>query len=302
MKKVLVIGSTVADIIINIDYLPTSQGDVHVKSQQMSLGGCAYNVSDIIRHYNIPYILFSPIGTGVYGDFVRGRLAEKGIASPIPSPAEANGCCYCFVENSGERTFICHHGAEYLFKPEWFKTLDLSDISAIYVCGLEIEDKTGDIIIDFLEQAKGIPVFFAPGPRIDYIDEKRVKRLFALHPVTHLNKKELLSFTNEDNLFSGTKALFEFTKNTVIVTDGSKGASYYDGKEFISVDPVPAKEIVDTIGAGDSHIGGILASFSAGLSLKEALKKANETASLVVAQKGATVSDEVFAASGLRLY
>ncbi len=275
MKKVLVIGSTVADIIINIDCLPTSQGDVHVKSQEMSLGGCAYNVSDIIRHYNIPYILFSPIGTGLYGDFVRGKLAEKGIASPIPSPVEPNGCCYCFVENSGERTFICHHGAEYLFNSEWFKTLDLSDISAIYVCGLEVEDKTGDIIIDFLEQAKGIPVFFAPGPRINCIDKKRMKRLFALRPVTHLNKKELLSFTNEDNLVSGTKALYELTKKTVIVTDGSNGASYYDGTEFVSVDPVPAKEIVDTIGAGDSHIGGILASFSAGFSLKEALKKAN---------------------------
>ncbi len=302
MKKILIIGSTVSDIIINIDHLPDSQGDVHVKSQEMALGGCAYNVSDIVRHYKMPYILFSPIGTGLYGDFVRSKLAKKGISSPIPAPAEPNGCCYCFVENSGERTFICHHGAEYLFKPEWFNMINLEEIAAIYVCGLEIEDKTGDIIIDFLESAKGIPVFFAPGPRINCIPEPRMKRLFALHPVTHLNKKELLSYTHTEDLVSGTKSLYEISKNTVIVTDGSKGAACYDGHEYVSVDPVPATQIVDTIGAGDSHIGGILASFSAGLSLKEALKKANATASLVVAQKGATISDEAFTASGLTLY
>lgn len=32
MKKVLVIGSTVVDVIINVDHLPTTQEDVHVIS------------------------------------------------------------------------------------------------------------------------------------------------------------------------------------------------------------------------------------------------------------------------------
>ena len=71
MKKVLVIGSTVVDVIINVDHLPTTQEDVHVISQHMSLGGCAFNTSDMIRHFEVPYILFSPVGTGAYGEFVR---------------------------------------------------------------------------------------------------------------------------------------------------------------------------------------------------------------------------------------
>ena len=81
MKKVLVIGSTVADIIINVDYLPTTAQDVHLHSQSMSLGGCAHNVSDMIRHFGAPYILYSPVGTGLYGDFVRSELAKKGIGN-----------------------------------------------------------------------------------------------------------------------------------------------------------------------------------------------------------------------------
>ena len=74
MKNVLVIGSTVIDVIIQIDHLPSAQEDVHVQHQHMSLGGCAYNVSDMIRHFGVPYTLFSPVGTGAYGDFVRTQI------------------------------------------------------------------------------------------------------------------------------------------------------------------------------------------------------------------------------------
>ena len=77
MKKALIIGSTVVDVIVNlVDSLPRTGEDVHVRSQHMSLGGCAYNVSDSVRHFRVPYILFSPVGTGVYGYFVREELKK----------------------------------------------------------------------------------------------------------------------------------------------------------------------------------------------------------------------------------
>ena len=58
-EKALIIGSTVVDVIVNlVDSLPTTGEDVHVRSQHMSLGGCAYNVSDSVRHFQVPYILF----------------------------------------------------------------------------------------------------------------------------------------------------------------------------------------------------------------------------------------------------
>ena len=152
MKKALIIGSTVVDVIVNlVDSLPTTGEDVHVRSQHMSLGGCAYNVSDSVRHFQIPYILFSPVGTGVYGYFVREELKKKGISNPIPSPDMDNGCCYCFVEKSGERTFISYHGAEYLFQKDWFNLIDTEEIDSVYICGLEIEETTGSNVVEFLQ-------------------------------------------------------------------------------------------------------------------------------------------------------
>ena len=80
-----------------------------------------------------------------------------------------NGCCYCLVDENGERTFLSVHGAEYTFNHEWMENIDISQISMIYVCGLEIEEPTGDDLISWLEQHRGPQIFFAPGPRIRQI-------------------------------------------------------------------------------------------------------------------------------------
>ena len=80
MKQTLIIGSTVADIIIGVDSLPVSGSDINTISHEIKLGGCAYNVSEVFRHLSVPYLLCSPVGTGPYGDFVIKEYEKKGIS------------------------------------------------------------------------------------------------------------------------------------------------------------------------------------------------------------------------------
>lgn len=299
MKKVLVIGSTVVDVVVNlVDHLPKTGEDVHIKSQHMSLGGCAYNVSDSIRHFQVPYILFSPVGTGVYGNFIREELLNRGISSPIPTPERENGCCYCFVEDTGERSFISYHGAEYLFEKEWFSLIPLEDIDSVYICGLEIEENTGENIVEFLEAHPELIIYFAPGPRLTVINPKLVERLYRLSPILHLNETEALSASGKSTVQEAAAFLYEKTNNTVIVTLGEKGCFFFDGKEAETVPPVPAIQ-ADTIGAGDSHIGSVIACLKKGDSLKEAIQKANLVSSSVVSSSGALLSDNAFDKLGL---
>ena len=293
MKKVLVIGSTVVDVIINVDHLPTTQEDVHVLSQHMSLGGCAFNTSDTIRHFEVPYILFSPVGTGAYGEFVRMSLKERSIETPIPAPKRDNGCCYCFVESSGERTFISYHGAEYLFEKEWFSIPNAVDIDSVYICGLEIEETTGAHIVSYLEEHPEFRIYFAPGPRINKINSNLLKRLFALHPVIHLNEEEILSYTKESTCEKAAEKLFSLTGNSVIVTLGAQG-TYYCSKSDCGYVPGIKAHQIDTIGAGDSHIGAVIACEKLGKSLPEAIRMANNVSARVVETQGALLSDEEF--------
>lgn len=294
MKKIYVIGSTVVDMIINVDHLPTTKADIHISSQTASMGGCAYNVSDTVRNFGTPNVLFSPVGTGIYGDFVRNGLRKKGLISPIPPVDMDNGCCYCFVEESGERTFVSYHGAEYLIQSEWLEEIDVEEVHSIYICGLEIEEKTGENIVKWLEKHPQIPVFFAPGPRIMRIDTALLDRIYKLHPVMHLNDDEIKEYFATEDVNKAMVDMYAKTENTIIVTLGDKGATWYDGTQVQVAPPVKVDAVVDTIGAGDSHIGAVIAGLYNGKTMAQAIADANKVAAAVVQVKGALLTQEEF--------
>lgn len=309
MKKILLIGSTCVDVIIEIDHLPQTAEDIQPKRQTLALGGCAYNASNIVRQSSVPYLFVTPVGTGVYGDYIRKSFTKRHL--PIHVNAnEENGCCYCLVDANGERTFLSVHGAEYTFHREWMANIELSDISMIYVCGLEIEEPTGDELISWLEENRNPELFFAPGPRVFQIGAKKMKRLFQLHPILHINEEEafkLSSLVCSDfksdtdfsavSLLDAAKTLQDCTQNTVIITKGGEGSCCLElGKNALTeVDGIKTA-VVDTIGAGDSHIGQIMASRANGLSWAEALQQANKISAKVVSVKGAGLTDEEYQA------
>jgi sugar/nucleoside kinase (ribokinase family) len=49
------------------------------------------------------------------------------------------------------------------------------------------------------------------------------------------------------------------------------------------------EQVVDTIGAGDSHVGTILACLTKGMKLEEAIPYANRVAAAVIQVKGASL-------------
>ncbi len=299
MKKTLVIGSTTLDVIITVPSLPSRKDDVNIQSQTVVLGGCAYNVQTILRLAELPHVLCSPVGSGLYGDYVFKELTALNIRPFIRIEGEDNGCCYCYVEPDGERTFIAYHGVEYTFDPRWMDGIAADDIDSVYVCGLEIEERTGNEIIAYLKALSSngsgpAPViYFGVGPRIASIEKKRMQEIFALRPVVHLNKEELLAYTGRDTLEDGAKGLFGETGNTIIVTDGADGSYYFDDTGLHHVPSVPVA-VVDTIGAGDSHMGAIIASRKLGASFLESLRFANKVSAEVVAIKGAAITPEIF--------
>ena len=78
------------------------------------------------------------------------------------------------------------------------------------------------------------------------------------------------------------------TENTVVITDGENGSfclSYTDRKWYEA--PAFKADVVNTIGAGDSHIGTFIAQRQLGKSIEQALTEANRISSLIVQKEGA---------------
>lgn len=300
MKSVLVIGSTCVDVIIRIDHLPKTEENLHPDSQRFAMGGCAYNVANILGRAGAPLTFVTPVGLdGVFGGFVQKALAAQPFARPVLLEQEANGCCYCFVEKSGERTFMSIHGAEYTFDPAWMAPYAGERFDYGYVCGLEVEEQTGGRLVDYLQTAPIGTLVYAPGPRGVRVAPERTQKLFALHPVLHLNEGEARAMSGCDNLDDAMRALFARTGNTVIATMGADGVRCLENGALYTVPGVPAASVVDTIGAGDAHAGATLLGLSRGMALPDALALANRVCSRVVATSGATLSGEDFAALGL---
>lgn len=295
MKNVLVFGSTCVDVIIRIDHLPRTEENLHPQSQRFAIGGCAYNVANILGRAGADMVFVTPVGgQGVYGPFVRDALDRLGFASPVDLPCAQNGCCYCFVEKNGERTFVSIHGAEYTFDPAWMHPYDEQTFDYAYVCGLEIEEKTGEALVAWLQTAKIGTLFYAPGPRGARIRKELTDRLFALHPILHLSASEAKAMAGFDDLDDALRALHLRTGNAVIATIGADGVRCIQDGTLYTVVGEPSRHVVDTIGAGDSHAGATLLGLCRGLSLRSSLAMANRVSAAVVETDGATLSDEDF--------
>ena len=296
MKNVLVIGSTCVDVILRIDHLPRTEENIHPQSQRFAIGGCAYNVANILGRAGADMTFITPVGReGVFGPFVREALEPLGYATMIDLPDAQNGCCYCFVEKNGERTFASVHGAEYTFDPAWMAPYEGKAFDYGYVCGLEVEEHTGEKLVAWLETAKIGTIVYAPGPRGMRVKKELTDRLYALHPVLHINSSEAKALSGCDDLDDALRALHAQTGNTVIATMGAKGVRCLEEGRLYTVAGTPAEHVVDTIGAGDSHAGATLLGLCRGMTLEESLFMANGVSAAVVQTDGATLSDADFA-------
>lgn len=298
MKKALLIGSLSTDVTLMIDHLPKVEEDVNVHGQNMRPGGCIFNIASVFRVKHVPFELSYVLGTGIYAKFLEEELEKRNMKTGYRSDEE-NGVCYCLVDRDGNRTFLAVHGAEYHFKEEMFTSLDPSQYGVAYAGGIDIEEETGIHIITCLEHmyACGVPVVFAPGPRIACIEKDKMERLLALHPILHMNLREGGALvkrvgggcTAADDV---VHALHAMTREIVVITDGGQPLTYCDKAGKIYHLSVEKAKQVDGTGAGDCHVGTLLCGLLEKKDLHEILKEANCMSAAVIGKMGGELCPE----------
>lgn len=291
--KTLVIGAAIVDMVMQVDRIPKSGEDVIGKDAKVMVGGCAYNVASTMHNLDCDHDLCVPVGNGMYASIVRKKLLENGYPILIQDDTDDNGFCLCLVEKNGERTFITVQGVEGNFKTSWFDELDMNDYENIYLTGYQVCDHNGRVVAQWLKTLENKTIYFAPGPVICDIDPETMTQLMERNPILHLNEKELFDFTKETDLDTALHTLYRKNHNLIIVTLGSRGAAYYDGTHTTTIPSVPVN-VVDTIGAGDSHIGAIISGISKGLSIQDSIKTANKVSACIVGVQGAVITKEDF--------
>lgn len=286
--KTLLIGAAIVDLVVHLPHLPKRGEDVETCDQQISIGGCAYNVAKAMQSFAESADMFFPIGDGFYSQLIRRKLAADQFTSLVTVDQSENGYCLCLVEPDGERSFVTVQGIESEIRTAWLANLGQYD--RIYLSSYQCLGDNGRRLVTWLKKQTG-QLYFAPGPYTKKIAPEVLQQILMLQPILHLNEAECLALAEQSDLHCAMSVLFQQTNRPVIVTLGAKGACYYDGQPHYVVG-TPAK-VVDTIGAGDAHLGALLALEAKGISLLDALPTANELAAKVVGVTGATLEEEI---------
>ncbi|MDD1824900.1 PfkB family carbohydrate kinase [Photobacterium sp. ZSDE20] len=291
-RQLCLIGAAVVDIVTETPALPKRGTDVELTEKGIHVGGCALNIAIALKKLGVDSVNALPIGQGKWADIITTAMTEKGLTSSLQDPSGDNGWCLALVEPDGERTFLSVSGVENNWNQQALEQLDLQDNAIVYLSGYQLSSPCGEQIVSWLETLpNGIELFIDFGPRIGDIPKPVFERLIKLKPTVSLNRQEAEVLGMQDiNTF--VEQWHNHYGCPLILRIDSDGALFATQDGYGNVAPFKAT-VVDTIGAGDTHAGGVLAGLASGWELPDAILLGNAVASYVVSHVGGDCAPSV---------
>ncbi|WP_162062792.1 aminoimidazole riboside kinase [Vibrio taketomensis] len=265
-------------------------------------GGAPANVAVAIARLGGNTAFFGRVGQDPLGRFMKHTLSQENVNTEAMLLDEAHRTSTVIVDldDSGERSFT------FMVKPSADQFLELADIPSfnqgewLHVCSIALANEpsrsTTLEAMRRIKQAGGF-VSFDPNLREEVWANPEelipvVRQAIELADVVKFSDDELMHLTQTDSLEQGIEALSVFNNALVLITQGAKGALVlFNGEqELISGQAVKP---IDTTGAGDAFVGGLLAKLSQHLEwdnievVRQAVTWANGCGALATTQKGA---------------
>ena len=139
--------------------------------------------------------------------------------------------------------------------------------------------------IDLLNQMRTKPFILLDTFKL-YIDiankelKDLVKRvdLFCIN----FNEAKALSGMDGSDLKKMSKAILNLGPKSLIIKDGKNGSYFFNSKESFSIKAFPVDNVIDTTGAGDAYIGGILMGKMNGMNMIDSMRMGAVAASFCI--------------------
>ncbi len=245
--------------------------------------------------------------TGIFGlgaDDENGRLLRAamdrlGIAHSIDRTGSASSVAEIFVDDAGERAIYMAAAATSETTPERVRahaafvrrarrvTTEVSQLPlAAAHAALELARAAGSATAVDLDVPPSDALASGLG---DEAALEAVLRSADLLKPSKIACRELVS-SSGDPLRLARALRGRFGNQAVVVTDGEAGCAIA-AEGFEGYVPARPVKIVDTTGAGDAFLGGLLAALSAGLGWEEAARLAHACGAACVEQLGAFPED-----------
>lgn len=292
MARVWVTGDAVVDLIPNgeTNYLKCP-------------GGAPANVAVAISRLGGDSAFFGRVGQDPLGRFMKQVLKDEGVNAQYMQLDKEHRTSTVIVDldDHGERSFT------FMVKPSADQFLQPQDVPAfqkdewLHVCSIALANepsRSTTLAAMKAIKAAGGYVSFDPNLReevwLNPADLKPVVlQAVALADVVKFSDDELLFLTEKADLQTALSWLHEqYNLPLVVITQGKKGALVVHNNEQQLVTGKPVNP-VDTTGAGDAFVGGLLAGlvecddWHNNDNLLKIIRQANACGALATTAKGA---------------
>jgi sugar/nucleoside kinase (ribokinase family) len=287
--RLLYTGQVVVDLVMALEALPRSGGDVLAQSAAFQTGG-GFNVMAAACRNGLQTVYLGRHGKGRFGDLARDAMAAEGIEiATAASDDQDTGLSVALIEPSAERSFISYVGAEGGLCADDLRNVDVQADDYVFVSGYSLlhKNKVSALLSWLAALPKGTNVVFDPGPLVGSPDGAEMQSVLPLITVWTSNCEEALRFTGCEVIADALERLANSVNQSalIVVRDGPKGCWIRQGNTTRHVPGFPVTAI-DTNGAGDAHAGVLLANLALGRSAHEAALRANAAAAIAVTRWG----------------
>lgn len=282
-RSVVVVGSINMDMVAHANRLPgpgeTLVGDAFV----MAPGGKGANQAVAAARLGASVAFVSRVGTRSHGKELLQALGEEGIAcAGIVRDAQAlPGIAVIMVaSNGGENSIVYVPGSN--------ADLSADDVAAsaaqlqaagVVVAQLEVPVPAIQRAFELSRSAGGMTVLNA-APALRVPDS-----LLALTDWLVLNETEAVQLAGVAGVETAAQTLLQRGPKTVLVTLGAEGVLLCSASGLEHL-PANAVKAVDTVGAGDTFVGGLATGLAEGRSAADAVRLGQAAAAIAVSRSG----------------
>lgn len=299
-KKVLGLGAIAMDIVLQCNQLPKKDGTAFINDEKLIPGGSCANVLVTLSKLGVDTGIIGKVGDDKYSELFIEDLKNNNIDTKyiIVKKGGTMLHTYITVTNNGEKCIFSNCGNSFLdLKEEEVSDKHLRDISVFYTDMFlgEPSLKLARICKD-----KGIPVVFNLQCNLEFmelcnVNKVEIEEMISLSDIFVSYSEGLFQLSGIKNYKKGAKRIYGKyrPKLGVVATCGSKG-SLGVIKDNIIFTPSYKVEAIDTTGAGDALIGGLIYSYYIkGKGIEESLKFANACAAIKCTQRGGRIDTDI---------
>jgi sugar/nucleoside kinase (ribokinase family) len=277
------------DIVVRIDQIPESGGDILASEHQIATGG-GYNAMSAAARQGVAAVYAGRLGRGPFSKIARTSFDHDDVDEPIDADTDQDaGFCVAMIDDGGERTFITSAGAETSLRLSDLSSLDVADGDYVLVSGYNVMYRdSAPMVLEWIEQlSDDVVVAFDPAIRVMDIPEENLRRILERADWTLCNETEASSLTDEPSPDDSVRVLATRTgRRGVVVRHGESGCTVLvrdGGPVHVAGFSVV---VVDTNGAGDTHSGVFLAELALGTGVIEAAQRGNAAAAVAISVLG----------------